>query len=144
MTRFDKDFQIPKHRLTFKFSRSAGPGGQNVNKVNTRVTVSLDILTYPDFTESEKKRILTKLATRANKEGQIHVTSQRHRTQKENRIAAIERLHQLLIQALRKKTIRKKTPIPYSAKVRRLEEKNRRSALKKHRAKKDFSKELTD
>ena len=144
MVESKNNIQIPKENLTFRFSRSAGPGGQNVNKVNTRVTVLLDVPGCSSFTESQKKLILSRLATRTNKTGQIRVTSQRHRTQKQNRIAAIERLQQLVAEALRKKLVRKKTKIPYSARMRRLEVKKQRSQIKKQRAKKNFTGDLED
>lgn len=142
MIEINDNIEIAEDQLTFKFSRSAGPGGQNVNKVNTRVTVLLDVPGCSSFTDSQKKLILSRLATRTNKTGQIRVTSQRHRTQKQNRIAAIERLQQLLAEALRKKTARKKTKIPYTARMRRLEEKKQRSQIKRQRAKKNFTEDL--
>ena len=61
--------------LVFRFSRSGGPGGQNVNKVNTRVTVFFDVAGSGRFSEVQRKRILKKLATRADKNGVVRVTS---------------------------------------------------------------------
>lgn len=130
---------ISEGELVFKFSRSAGPGGQNVNKVNTRVTVLFDVAGCESFSDIQKKRVLNRLSTRANKNGVVRVVSQRYRTQKDNRAAAVERLGELLRRALETKAIRKKTKVPYSVKLRRLEEKKRRSALKKQRGKRDFA-----
>lgn len=127
--------EIPKDELVFKFSRSSGPGGQNVNKVNTRVTVLFDVADSAQFSGSQKKRILKRLATRASKKGQIRVASQKYRTQKANRAAAIDRLHELLAGALATKPPRKKTKVPFGARQRRLEEKKRRGILKQQRAK---------
>ena len=127
---------ISDDELEFRFSRSAGPGGQNVNKVNTRVTVRLDIPGCGSFSEEQKKRILTKLATRANKEGVIRAVSQKYRTQNANRQAATEKLVELLSRALETRPVRKKTKVPYKAKQRRLEDKKRRSMLKQQRMKK--------
>jgi len=132
------DIFICEDSLVFKFSRSGGPGGQNVNKVNTRVTVFFDVANCDIFSDNEKRRILKRLATRANKNGVIRVVSQRHRTQKANRQAAVERLGELLREALKKKAVRKKTAVPERAKQKRLEEKKRRSILKRQRAEKDF------
>ena len=132
------DIFIREDSLVFKFSRSGGPGGQNVNKVNTRVTVFFDVAGCDIFSDSEKRRILKCLATRANKNGVVRVVSQRHRTQKANRQAAVERLGQLLREALKKKAVRKKTAVPERAKQKRLEEKKRRSLLKRQRAEKNF------
>ena len=130
--------EIEEEKLVFKFSRSSGPGGQNVNKVNTRVTVFFDVANCESFSDSQKKRILKRLATRANKYGVIRVVSQRYRTQRANRQAVVERLGELLRGALKKKAVRKKTAVPEYARRKRLEEKKRRSALKRQRAEKTF------
>ncbi len=58
---------IVEHELRFTYSRSSGPGGQNVNRVETRVTLLFDVLRSPGLTEDEKRRIATQLATRINK-----------------------------------------------------------------------------
>ena len=125
---------IREQELVFRFSRSGGPGGQNVNKVNTRVTVLFDVVNCESFSDNQKKRILKRLATRANKNGVIRVVSQKYRTQKANRVAAVERLGELLRETLRKRPVRKATAVPERAKQKRLEEKKQRSMLKKQRA----------
>jgi len=129
---------ISEDELVFKFSRSGGPGGQNVNKVNTRVTVLFDAARTKSLSDVQKERILKRLATRADKNGVIRVVSQRYRTQKANRKAAVERLEELLREALKKRVVRKKTKVPEAAKRRRLERKRRRSLLKKQRTEKSF------
>lgn len=129
---------ICEDELVFKFSRSGGPGGQNVNKVSTRVTVLFDVAKCESFSESQKRRILKRLRTRANRDGVVRVASQRYRTQKANSRVAVERLGELLSEALRTRPIRKKTAVPQYARRRRLEEKKRRSVLKRQRAEKDF------
>ncbi len=137
MIEIQNGISINKDELDFRFSRSSGPGGQNVNKVNTRVTVFFDVTNTRAFSQPQKKRILTKLATRSDKNGVIRVVSQKFRTQKANRNAAVERLTDLLNDALKKKTPRKKSKIPLHIKQKRLEEKRKRSLLKKQRAKID-------
>jgi len=124
---------IAEEFLSFRFSRSSGPGGQNVNKLNTRVTLLFDVTNCPALSDMQKKRVLGKLATRANKKGLIRVISQRHRTQKANRNAAVEKLINLLTSALAKRPTRHKTKIPKYAKSKRLEDKKHRSLLKKQR-----------
>ena len=138
MIEIKNNISICEDELVFKFSRSGGPGGQNVNKVNTRVTVFFDVANCDSFSDSQKRQILKRLATRANKNGVMRVVSQRYRTQKANRRAAVERLGELLREALEKKPVRKKTKVPERARQRRLEEKKRRSILKRQRAEKDF------
>jgi len=141
MLKITNSISICKQSIVFRFSRSGGAGGQNVNKVNTRATAFFDVAGCDSFSIDQKKQILKKLATRANKNGVIRVTSQRHRTQKANRKAATERLAELLGQALKKKTVRKKSSVPYTARQNRLEQKKQRSLLKQQRAKKKLSAE---
>lgn len=124
---------IDPGQLVFKYSRSSGPGGQNVNKLNTRVTLFLDVTNCATLSPSQKKRILNKLATRADKNGVVRVVSQKYRTQNANRRAAIERLTSLIADALKRKLRRRKTSVPKWAKEKRLTEKKKRSQLKKLR-----------
>jgi ribosome-associated protein len=124
---------ICEDELIFKASRSSGPGGQNVNKVNTKITLFFDVANCPGLSDTQKRRILRRLKTRADKNGVLRVVSQRHRTQKANRTAAQQRLVELLTAALTRKPIRKKTRVPASAVRRRLEEKKQRSRLKQQR-----------
>ncbi len=138
------NISIREDELIFKASRSAGPGGQNVNKVNTRITLLFDLANCESFTDVQKRRIVNRLSTRIDKNGQIRVVSQKYRTQKANRRAAVERLQQLLVEALKTRPIRKKTSVPYAVKQRRLEEKRRRSLLKRQRANRNLAKDFTD
>lgn len=138
------DIFIREDELIFKVSRSGGPGGQNINKVSTRVTLFFDVANCESFSDVQKQRILAHLATRADKNGVMRVVSQRFRTQKANREAAVGRLGELLRQALKTPPVRKKTPIPYAVKLQRLEEKRQRSLLKQQRAKRTWAKDLSD
>jgi ribosome-associated protein len=137
----DKIF-ISEDELVFKTSRSSGPGGQNVNKVNTRVTLLFDVANCKSFNDEQKRRVLKHLATRADKSGVIRVTSQKYRTQQANRKAAVEKLCQLLLDGLKKAPVRIKTKVPYAAKLKRLEKKKHRSLLKQHRAKRHSAEDL--
>jgi len=128
---------IPEDTLVFKVSRSSGPGGQNVNKLSTRVTVLLDVDRCMSLSDAQRRRILARLANRADKNGVIRVVCQKHRTQKANRTGAVERLRQLLAEALKTRPVRIETGIPYSAKQRRLDQKRQRSLLKHQRARKN-------
>ncbi len=138
------NISIRDDELIFKASRSGGPGGQNVNKVNTRITLFFDVSNCESFSDVQKRRILSCLSTRADKNGLIRVASQRFRTQKANRRAAVERLQQLLAEALKTRPVRKKTKVSYAVKQRRLEEKRRRSLLKQQRAKRNLAEDFAD
>ena len=129
---------IPEDELVFKASRSSGPGGQNVNKVNTRITLLFNIAQSNSFSDTQKSLIIKKLSNRIDKEGFIRVISQKFRTQNANRQAAIERLQMLLANALKTNPIRKKTKVPYSAKQKRIDDKKKRGRLKQQRSEKNF------
>ena len=122
----------------FRFSRSAGPGGQNVNKLNTRVTVLFDVVDCEFFSDIQKKRILKHLASRAGKNGVIRVSSQKYRTQKANKASVIKRLGELLAESLKEKPVRKRTKVPQWAREKRLAKKKQRGVIKKQRTEKSF------
>ncbi len=125
---------IPDSELSFTFSRSSGPGGQNVNKVSTRVTLLFDVGKSPTLSPGQRDLLLERLRTRINREGILRVVSSRHRTQGANREAATEKFAALLREALKLKRPRKKPAIPRSLVERRLREKKRRSLLKINRS----------
>ena len=138
MIEITADISLGEEELTFRASRSSGPGGQNVNKLNTRITVLFDVAGSPSLSAEQKKRIRAKLSTRIDKHGVLRVVSQKHRTQEANRRTATERLQELLAEALRRRPVRKKTKIPAGVNERRLKEKKQRARLKQERAKKDW------
>src|SRR5690349_17172329 len=76
---------IPESELTFSASRSGGPGGQNVNKVSSRVTLTFDVMQSPSLSEEQRQRIASRLQSRINKDGVLRVISQRTRSQEMNR-----------------------------------------------------------
>jgi ribosome-associated protein len=124
---------IPLRELSVTFSRSSKPGGQNVNKVNTRVTLIFDVVHSPSLSAALKTRIRQRLAGRINKLGLLRVVSYRYRTQAANRVAALERFASLLREALHETKTRKKTRQPRSAKEGRLAAKKHRSLIKQMR-----------
>ena len=144
MIEITQDISIGEDALVFKTSRSGGPGGQNVNKVNTRITLFFDVARCASFSEAQKRQILARLAGRADKHGVIRVISQKYRTQKANREAAVERFRQLLAEALKKRSVRKKIRVPYAVNQRRLDGKRRRSLLKQQRARKNLAGDFGD
>ncbi len=135
MIEINRNVSIGEEELEFRVSRSGGPGGQHVNKTNTRVAVYFDVRASENLSGGQKRRILTKLRTRADKKGVVRVVSQKHRSQKANRDAAVDKLVSLLAEALKRPKPRKKTKKPYRAVRKRLDEKKKRSKLKKQRAK---------
>ena len=125
-----KNFQ---HELSYKTSRSSGSGGQNVNKVETSVTVIWKVEDSTVFTESEKERILLKLKNKINAEGILQTTVSESRTQLQNKKIAIEKIQELVNKSLivPKKRIATK---PSRAKVeKRLESKKKLSEKKEYR-----------
>jgi len=128
-----EDALIPENELVFKASRSSGPGGQNVNKLNTRVTVQFDVAGSPSLSDEQKQQILRRLATRVDKAGVLHVTAQKHRSQEANRREAMDRLQELVRAALTPVPVRRKTKTPAAAREQRLREKKQRSVRKQQR-----------
>src|SRR5262249_25957199 len=116
-------------------SRSGGPGGQNVNKVSSRVTLSFDIARSTALSDEQKSAIRRALGKRINKEGILQVVSQRTRSQDMNRTDALERFRDLLQRALTPKRLRIKTRVPAGAHQNRLDKKKKRTAIKQARSK---------
>ena len=133
MIQVDDSFAIPEEELSFATSRSGGPGGQNVNKLETRVTVRFD-LASPSLDEARRTRIRERLGTRVSRAGVLAVSSQRHRTQAANREAAVARLVELLRDAFAERAPRRPTRPGRAARARRLDAKLRRSRRKRDRS----------
>ncbi len=127
------DLVLPEDELTFETSRSGGPGGQHVNKVETRVTLLFDVLGSPSLSDAQRARILEKLRTRIGKDGRLRVSSGVHRSQGRNRAAVVERLVALLRGALAEEAPRVPTKVPKAAKRKRVDAKKRRGELKRTR-----------
>jgi ribosome-associated protein len=124
----------PDNEITFEFSRSSGPGGQNVNKVSTAVRLRFDVGGSRSLPEDVKARLVQIAGKRITRDGVLIVEARRFRTQDRNRQDALERLRDLLARARRKPKHRKRTRPSAESKERRLEGKRRRAALKRGRS----------
>ena len=121
--------------MRFQFARSGGPGGQNVNKVNTKAElwVPLEALARAGMSGRAIERLRALAGRRVTEAGELHVSSDTERTQPANRAAVLERLRELLVSAMREPKARRKTRPTLASKRRRLETKRRRSEVKAKR-----------
>lgn len=133
MIEINEHLTIPFEEIDLSFSRSSGPGGQNVNKLATKVLLRFDVGTSNALSDAQKAIIRRRLATRIGKDGSLRVIAGSERSQKSNREAAFERFARLIRDALRPRKKRKQTRPTAASRERRLTEKKRQSERKKHR-----------
>lgn len=127
------DIAALNQELVFSTSRSSGPGGQNVNKVNTKVTLRFDVAGSAVLTDEEKQIISAKLATRITTEGILVLVSQDKRSQLDNKAAVREKFAKLITKAFEKKKARKATKPSKASVKERIETKKRHAEKKKWR-----------
>lgn len=125
---------IPFSELSFRYARSGGPGGQHVNKVESKVLLFFDIATSPSLSDEQRALLLERLQSRLDKEGVLQLTAQRFRSQYRNREDAIERFQKVLSEALTEQAERKPNRIPYAVERRRLENKRLNARRKQERS----------
>ncbi|MGE0480219.1 MAG: alternative ribosome rescue aminoacyl-tRNA hydrolase ArfB [Phycisphaerae bacterium] len=116
-----------------QFDRGGGPGGQNVNKVSTRVTLLFDFAACPLLNDAQKSRIRQRLARRMSADGRLRLVAQSERSQLANRRAAEDRLMELLAAATRAPAVRKATQPTRASQRRRVANKRRRGEVKQQR-----------
>jgi ribosome-associated protein len=125
--------EIPDSELRFEFARSGGPGGQNVNKVETKVTVRFTPRTSAALTPPQVVRIESRLAARLTNDGELLVSSGQTRHREQNREDALARLAELLRNALKVQKKRRPTRPTKASKERRIEGKKERAGTKRLR-----------
>ena len=124
---------IPLSELSYRFSRSSGPGGQHIQKSATRVELLFDVAKSPSLTDAQRSRILDRLKGYIDTTGLLHVTAQSERSQLRNREEVTARFQSLLRQALKVRKRRRATQPSAASKERRIRKKRRRSQIKKWR-----------
>ena len=124
---------IPEEELVIEFAKSGGPGGQNVNKVESKATVRWNVDASRNYSDAEKTRIHKLLSNRINKSGELVVSSEEERSQHQNRERATTRLQEMVAGAIIPPKIRKKTKPSRAARERRLEQKHKQSKKKASR-----------
>jgi ribosome-associated protein len=126
--------ELIKPELTFSASRSSGPGGQNVNKVNSRITLSWKV-SESALAADVKEVILKKLQSRITADGELQISVQESRSQLQNKEATIQKLYELLAKAFTPRKARKPTKPGKAAKQARLKSKKQHGEKKKWRQK---------
>lgn len=126
--------QIPHEEFTFEFSRSSGPGGQNVNKVNTKVGLRWHPLKSPSLPEDVRQRFVERFASRLLSDGTLLLVCEKSRSQLLNRIGCLEQLGRLLAEVATPPKKRRPTKPTRASKRRRLNEKRHRSDTKRLRS----------
>jgi ribosome-associated protein len=124
---------IDPGQVRLQYARSSGPGGQNVNKVNTKTDLWVPIAAITGLTENARANLVKLAGHRLTLAGEIHIAADNHRAQDANRSEAFDRLRELIVQALHEPRRRRKTKISKAAKRRRVDAKKHRGAIKSNR-----------
>lgn len=124
---------VPESEISFRASRSGGPGGQHVNNTSSRIELIWDIGATEALDADQLKRVYRKLGNRITNDGQLILAASASRSQHRNRQEAVERFVEMLREALQKPKRRKRTRPSRASKERRLRNKRRRSEKKRLR-----------
>ncbi len=131
--RLGKSLIFDSQDIRFETTRSSGPGGQNVNKVSTKVTLCFDLQGTRALDAAQKRILHRKLGTRISKMGILRVTSRKYRSQPANKKAAVRRFEELLTEALKPTKKRIATRVRRSAVEKRIRQKKERGRVKQGR-----------
>lgn len=130
-----KDISIPLDRIEFSFARSSGPGGQNVNKLNTKAEIRFHVNSADWLPTAVRGRLLQYQSNKVNKDGELIITSQENRTQSKNKDDCIEKLKEMIAEAyIEPKDRHMWEGISEKGKVQRRDEKRKRGAVKSSRS----------
>lgn len=124
---------IPSSEVTYRASRSGGPGGQHVNTSSTRIELVWNVIESASLSDDQRARIMEKLSNRISGEGNLILAGASSRSQHQNREEVTARFSELLREALHVPKRRKKTKPPRASKEKRLQAKKRRSDVKRMR-----------
>ena len=124
---------IPDEELSFSFILSSGPGGQNVNKSETAIQLRFDVRNSPSLSAEIKKRLVILAGSHVTQDGILFIKAKRYRSQEQNRTDATNRLRVLLERAVQRPKVRRSTKPSLSARIRRVETKKKRGAIKQQR-----------
>lgn len=130
--------EVLLNEIQFKAVRSSGAGGQNVNKVSSKVILSFDVNNSNGLTEEEKKLLHEKIANKISQEGILQLSSDEDRSQLKNKEIVTKRFFEVLTKGLKKPKVRKETKVPKAVKEKRLQEKKKSSEIKSGRKKPKF------
>lgn len=131
--RITPSLAIPMREIELRYTRSSGPGGQNVNKVASKAVLRFDVGASPSIPEPLRRRAMTRLASRLTRDGALVLSSDANRDQPRNRAAVLERLRTLLAEAVAVPKRRRPTKPSAAARERRLAAKRARALRKRDR-----------
>jgi ribosome-associated protein len=134
----NQNLSIAAEEIRFRFSRSSGPGGQNVNRIESKVELLFDVSNSDSLKESQRRILLERLGSKLDSDGVLHIVDQSHRSQSRNREEAVSKFQSILEDALKPRKKRRPTRPSRASKERRLQDKKKQGQKKQTRRKVDL------